>query len=320
MSEPHSDSHAVLDHLLAALDVGVTRFTTCDIRQGWRANFDPCETASLHYCLSGTGALAARGMPPVPLEPHTFVLLPPGVPYGIESAGSATAHQDHRRRFQHSPSRESVPTVMVGTGGNGVLTACGEVRFGIEKMADPFLPLGRPLVVRFDGVDGLRDQFVMLLAESTRPRVGSRVLTEALLKLCLVLALRRHIESGDATLPWLAGVADARLNRALRVIFEQPEAPLTVERLAAIAGMSRSAFAAAFARVFDQSPMNLVKLVRLRRAAELLAVTSLPVAEVARRVGFSSRSNFSQAFTRLHGVDPTGFRRASASGGNAGHR
>jgi transcriptional regulator GlxA family with amidase domain len=209
---------------------------------------------------------------------------------------------------------------MVGTGGNGVLTACGEVRLGREKMADPFLPLGRPLVVRFDGVDGLRDQFVMLLAESAQPRVGSRVLTEALLKLCLVLALRRHIESGDAALPWLAGVADARLNRALRAIFEQPEAPLTVERLAAIAGMSRSAFAAAFARVFDQSPMNLVKLVRLRRAAELLAVTSLPVAEVARRVGFSSRSNFSQAFTRLHGVDPTGFRRASTSGASAGHR
>lgn len=76
-----------------------------------------------------------------------------------------------------------------------------------------------------------------------------------------------------------------------------------------IAGMSRSAFAAAFRRAFGQPPMNLVKLVRLRRAGELLVSTALPVADVAKRVGFSSRSNFSHAFSQLHGMDPSRFRR-----------
>ena len=41
--------------------------------------------------------------------------------------------------------------------------------------------LGEPPVVGFSAA-GLRDQFVMLLAESARPGVGSRALTEALLK------------------------------------------------------------------------------------------------------------------------------------------
>mgnify|MGYP003668824771 FL=1 len=176
-----------------------------------------------------------------------------------------------------------------------------------------FSSLGEPLVVRFGSAEGLHDQFVMLLAESARPGVGSRALIEALLKQCLVLALRRWIEleaSPLSLLPWLAGVADTRLNRALQAVFDQPAAAFTVESLAIIAGMSRSAFAAAFRRAFGQSPMNLVKLVRLRRASELLVTTTLPVADVAKRVGFSSRSNFSLAFSQLHGMDPSRFRRA----------
>lgn len=176
--------------------------------------------------------------------------------------------------------------------------------------SDPFALLDQPLVVKFGGNKGLRDQFVMMLVESVRPGIGSRVLMEALLKQCLILALRRCLELGDDTLPWLAGVADERLARALRAIFEHPASPLTVERLATIAHMSRSAFAAAFTRSFGLPPMSMVKLVRLRFAGDLLATTALPVAEVARRVGFSSRSNFSQAFSHFHGMDPSRFRRA----------
>lgn len=306
-----SSAHTVLDHLLAALDIGVTHFTVCDIRDGWGMRLEACKTASLHYCLAGVGALTVQGERPIPLERHAFVLLPPGVAYRIESASPESAQLEYRARLCGASSLESVPTLTVGEGQQGIATACGELRVGLPGGSDLFTPLGEPLVVRF-GAEGLQDQFVMLLAESAMPGVGSRVLTEALLKQCLVLALRRWIEleaSPLPLLPWLAGVADARLSRALRAVFEQPSATFTVEGLAMIAGMSRSAFAAAFRRAFGQSPMSLVKLVRLRRASELLVTTALPVADVAQRVGFSSRSNFSLAFSQLHGMDPSRFRR-----------
>ncbi len=305
-----SSANVALDHFLAVLDIGVTHFTTCDIRDGWGLRFDACKAASLHYCLDGVGALAVQRAPPIRLEPHTFVLLPPGVAYRLESASLESPRLVHRARLCGAPSHESVPTLTVGEGQGGIATACGELRVGLAGGADLFAPLSEPLVVRFSRAKGLRDQFVMLLAESAMPGVGSRVLTEALLKQCLVLALRRWIELGPSPLPWLAGVADRRLSRALNAIFERPAGTYTVEVLAMIAGMSRSAFAAAFRRAFGQSPMNLVKLVRLRRASELLVTTALPVAEVAKRVGFSGRSNFSAAFSRLHGMDPSRFRRA----------
>lgn len=309
MFELPSSAHMTLDHLLAALDIGVTHFTVCDIRDGWGMRFDACKTASLHYCLAGVGTLAVHGAPPIQLESHTFALLPPGVAYRLESASPKRVRLEHRARLCGASSHESVPTLTVGEGQQGIVTACGELRVGLAGGSDLFTSLGKPLVMCFGGADGLRDQFMMLLAELARPGVGSRVLTEALLRQCLVLALRRWIEFDASPLPWLAAVADKRLSRALHAIFEQPAVAYTVDSLAMIAGMSRSAFAAAFRRAFGQSPMSLVKLVRLRRASELLVTTVLPVAEVAKRVGFSSRSNFSLAFSQLHGMDPSRFRR-----------
>lgn len=309
MVESSLSAHVILDHLLAVLDIGVTHFTVCDIRNGWGMRFDSCETASLHYCLEGVGILAVHGGPPIELEPHSFVLLPPGVAYHLESASTKPVRLECRARVRGVPSQESVPTLTAGEGQQGITTACGELRIGLADGADLFTSLGKPLVVHFGGTNGLREQFVMLLAESAQPGVGSRVLTEALLKQCLVLALRRWIERDPSPFPWLAAMADKRLSRALLAIFEQPAVAYTVDSLALIAGMSRSAFASAFQRAFAQSPMSLVKLVRLRRASELLITTALPVAEVAKRVGFSSRSNFSLAFSQLHGMDPSSFRR-----------
>jgi AraC family transcriptional activator of mtrCDE len=309
MFESSLSAHVILDHLLAVLDIGVTHFTGCDIRNGWGMRFDSCKTASLHYCLAGVGTLAVLGVPPIELEPHSFVLLPPGVAYRLESASSKPVRLERRARVRGVSSQESVPTLTAGEGQQGIATACGELRVGLPDGSDLFTSLGKPLVVHFGGTDGLRDQFVMLLAESAQPGVGSRALTEALLKQCLVLTLRRWIERDPSPLPWLAAMADKRLSRALHAIFEQPAVAYTVDSLALIAGMSRSAFASAFRRAFGQSPMSLVKLVRLRRASELLITTALPVAEVAKRVGFPSRSNFSLAFSQLHGMDPSRFRR-----------
>lgn len=292
MFESSFSAHAILNRLLDVLDVDASRFTVCDIRGGSGMHFDACATASLHYCLAGHGTLVVHGIPPVRLDPHSFVLLPPGLAYRLESASSTPVQPERRARVR------------------GVETACGELRVRLADGTNLVTALGKPLVVHFCGADGLQDQFLMLLAETARPGVGSRVLTEALLKQCLVLALRRWIEHDPSPLPWLAALADTRLSRALHAMFEQPAAAYTVDGLALIAGMSRSAFASAFRRTFGRSPMSLVKLVRLRRAGEILITTTLPVAEVAKRVGFSSRSNFSVAFSELHGIDPSGFRRA----------
>jgi AraC-like DNA-binding protein len=311
MLESSQTAGIVLEHLLGILDVGVAQLTARDVRAGCGVQFGAAETPILQYCMAGRGTLAIAGTRPIPLEPHTFVLLPPRVAYRLEGASPRVVGLVHSAQLCSVPAQSLDPMPAVAEARLGMLMVYGELHVGLAGGSDLLTPSSEPIVVRFDGEHGLREQFAMLLAESARPGAGSRVLTEALLKQCLVLALRRWIESdASSSLPLLAGAADARLGRALQAVLERPASAFTVDHLAMIAGMSRSAFAAAFRRAFGQSPMSLVRLVRLRRARALLVATRLPVAAVARRVGFSSRSNFSLAFTQLHGMDPSSFRRS----------
>jgi len=72
--------------------------------------------------------------------------------------------------------------------------------------------------------------------------------------------------------------------------------------------MSRSAFVAHFTAVFERTPMDVLKEIRLRRAARLLRTTDLPVKAVAGQVGYASRSYFSRAFKAHFGADPAAYR------------
>jgi AraC-like DNA-binding protein/ABC-type transporter Mla MlaB component len=49
--------------------------------------------------------------------------------------------------------------------------------------------------------------------------------------------------------------------------------------------------------------------VRMQNGAVLLQTTALPVAEVARRVGYRQAAQFAKAFRREHGISPSGLRR-----------
>jgi len=298
----------LVDRFLANMDVGVGAFTSCDIRLGHQLTFEACSTASLHYCLAGRGTMRVKNGLTITLQQHSFVLLPPRLTYSLGANKSEESWGVPRRRLRAPLFNESVPTIQAGEGESGVLTACGEVGVPVTSTPDLFAHLSGPIVEHFDGPDGLRNQFIILLAESARPGIGTRALTEALLKQCLVLLLRRQIDRGCPPISWMAALTEPGLARALEAIFERPSERFSVESLASIAGMSRSAFAAHFTHALGQTPMSLLKSARLRRARELLATTSDTVDHIACSTGFSSRSNFSHSFRATYGVDPTKFR------------
>jgi AraC family transcriptional regulator, activator of mtrCDE len=298
----------VIEQLLANLEVGIGAFASCDIRLGHQLTFDSRGAAGVHYCLSGQGHLRIRNGKDVRLRQHTFVLLPPKVAYSLAANEEEDVRVTPRKQLRGLLFKESVPRIQAGDGALGIVTVCGEVCF--EGIGTPGLFAGQnePMVEHFEEPDGLQEQFIVLLAESAQPKLGTRPLTEALLKQCLVLLLRRKIERGESSLPWMAALAEPGLSKAMQAILQRYADPLTVEKLASIAGMSRSAFAARFTQAFGRTPMNLLRAARLRRAKELLATSSAPVAKIADCVGFSSRSNFSRAFFQAYGVDPSKFR------------
>ncbi|MFB6677878.1 MULTISPECIES: AraC family transcriptional regulator [unclassified Streptomyces] len=84
--------------------------------------------------------------------------------------------------------------------------------------------------------------------------------------------------------------------------------PLSVAEHAARHGMTPAELRTAVRRGAGCSPKDYLLGIRLGRAKELLAATELPVAAVARRVGYDDPAYFSRLFTRRVGTAPVRFR------------
>lgn len=103
------------------------------------------------------------------------------------------------------------------------------------------------------------------------------------------------------------------IERAVRAVMADQAATLARPRtLAAYArglGLSQGHFSRAFARIAGRSFRAEQARLRDAAACELLAATTLPLAEVAARVGLCSASQFIAAFRRAHRLTPDAWRR-----------
>lgn len=86
--------------------------------------------------------------------------------------------------------------------------------------------------------------------------------------------------------------------------------PLTVGRLARMAGLSVFHFIRAFRAATGQTPHQYLRQRRIDRARELLATTPMSVTDICAAVGFQSLGSFSSLFRRLTGETPAQYRAA----------
>ena len=152
--------------------------------------------------------------------------------------------------------------------------------------------------------------------ESRAQRPAREVVLARLLEVLLIEALRSSegtAADGTAASPGLVrGLADARLAAALRRMHAAPERPWTVAELAREAALSRSVFFDRFSRAVGMPPMEYLLAWRMALARDLLQHGTCRIAEVAERVGYSSASTFSVAFTRHVGMPPARLRALNA--------
>ncbi|MEU1125162.1 AraC family transcriptional regulator [Streptomyces sp. NPDC005899] len=122
------------------------------------------------------------------------------------------------------------------------------------------------------------------------------------------------VEAGAALHELLVSLRRARADTApdgesvLAALARHACRPLTVAEHAARHGMTPAQLRAAVRRGAGCSPKEYLLTVRLGRAEELLATTDLPVAAVARRVGYDDPAYFSRLFARRVGTAPVRFR------------
>ncbi len=122
-------------------------------------------------------------------------------------------------------------------------------------------------------------------------------------------------EAGDAVRRAF-GVGN-EIARAIEVLAGGLNKTMTIEEMAAQAGMSRAVFHRKFKQATTMSPIQFMKSMRLNCAAMKIA-EGTTVNEAALEVGYVSPSQFSREFKRLYGQSPRQWSRSrSRSAGSA---
>ncbi|WP_226583891.1 AraC family transcriptional regulator [Acuticoccus sediminis] len=286
-----------LNEIVTLLRPTATLSKTVEFAGSWRICRDG--TGEPVYCavLEGTCRLRAEDDVPVVLNAGDFVMLPALRRLELES------HDPPNASAVRLPVETAAGCYRVGPSDESadLRLQIGHCQF-VSRNAAFLVPL-LPNIIVARGASRLAT-FAELIAEETRAQLPARELVlERMLELLLIEAIRR-ISHDTPVSGIVRGLADARIAAALRAVHSRPDHLWTVEELARHAAMSRSAFFARFSRTIGLTPMSYLTSWRMALAQRLLSDHPPDVAQVARRVGYSSASTFSIAFLRHTGISP----------------
>jgi AraC-like DNA-binding protein len=300
---------STLDALLGALSVEIEAFAVCEIGEDVRLVIPPVDMIEVHHVLEGRLHLTIDDKESVEVGPGSTLMVPPGRMQYLATSFETVKNTDSLEVCV--PVRDGMLVVDATDGKKPTLRiACGAILPDASGSYGALDNLMRPVAENLSDVPVVAAAFDALLKEVAAPTDGTRALTSALMKTCLVVLLRRHLQASRLAGATPAVFEDVRLGRAVAAILDRPAAHHSVTSLATEAGMSRSAFAREFKEALNLTPMEFVARVRLSLARRLLLTTGIPVEGIAPMVGFSSRSHFSRLFREHFGADPSSVRRS----------
>jgi AraC-like DNA-binding protein len=147
----------------------------------------------------------------------------------------------------------------------------------------------------------------LLFIEAVAQYCGRQAMLDRLFEVVLIQVLRQLMEQGQTQVGMLAGLAHRQLRLAIVKMHEEPQKEWSLEDLAAVSGMSRSAFASGFRDAVGLTPGAYLQRWRVGLAQKsLLKGKSLKL--IAQDVGYGSEAALSRAFKAQSGKSPREWR------------
>jgi AraC-like DNA-binding protein len=275
----------------------------------WALRFDQFPHVKLGVVVRGECWLALQGHEPLLLRAGDFYLLGNPPPYVLAS----TLDEEPRAA---KPLWDSATN--------------GAVRIGPETDEDTYLCGGHfsfddtnarvlldvlPTLVHVQAADPrgtlLAHLSELLVTEVDTTAVGGSLVLEHLAQILLVHMLRAHVDQTDRPTGWLGALNDDGIGAALRAMHADVGRRWTLEELAVISCLSRSAFAASFKSKVGTAPLEYLIEWRMSLARDALRRGTRSISELAFATGYQSESAFSTAFRRVVGSSPKQFRDAA---------
>ena len=105
---------------------------------------------------------------------------------------------------------------------------------------------------------------------------------------------------------------DFYIKEAISYIEQNFQNEITIRDIAKFCGLDRSYFGKIFHENIGKTPQEFLISYRMTKAAELLKLTNLPVADIGNAVGYPNQLHFSRAFKNVYGKPPRQWRYENA--------
>ncbi|NEN75016.1 AraC family transcriptional regulator [Pelistega sp. NLN82] len=149
----------------------------------------------------------------------------------------------------------------------------------------------------------------LFLNEAQQAQIGSKSVIDALATILFIQILRHALQLGLLNQGLLAALQDKRLYPVLWQMLNAPQEDWNMQKLAALATMSRANFIRVFHQKIGIPPGKFLSQIRLQQAALLLKTTQKNILQIALEVGYQSEAHFSKAFKRYFGILASEFRK-----------
>ncbi|MBC9876861.1 helix-turn-helix transcriptional regulator [Bradyrhizobium sp. INPA01-394B] len=179
---------------------------------------------------------------------------------------------------------------------------------------------------RRTGAEGLADPVMQRLSDALAATREMQLPHSAILVDALRLAILTRKASGRAVAGGEPASAEGdhegqagravrslqkwRLKRVMQYVDDNLAAKVTLQNLAAVAGLSRMHFAAQFRAAVGLRPHEYLLKRRIERAQELLQQADVSLVDIALTVGFQTQAHFTTVFKRFVGDTPYQWRSA----------
>lgn len=272
----------------------------------WAARFDAFPHVKAGLVARGSVWLTLDGQEPVLLEEGDFYLL--GNPPGYTLASSPTA-DPHAATWVRESAVDGV--ARIGPDVDDFTYVC-DARYAFENTTAPVLTDVLPPLVVVRATDQHAKHLALvselLVTEYEATAVGGSLVLNHLGQILLVHMLRAHASQCGHPSGWLSALNDDGIGVALRAVHADVAHAWTLQELAALSHMSRSAFAQAFKSQVGVAPLEYLIQWRMSLARDALRHDTLSITELAAATGYQSESAFSTAFRRVVGSSPARFR------------
>ncbi len=264
-----------------------------------------------HIVTAGGGLLRVAGEAPRHVEAGTFALVPHGEGHQLVDAPETRATPLFELPCERISERYEV--LRAGGGGAATRMVCGAVRLQ-HPAAEHLVRLLPGMIVVEAGkslhLDWMLSSLRLIATEAQSLKPGGEAMITRLADILVIQAIRAWIEEDPAAQTgWLGALRDPQIGRALLLIHQHLEEPWSVASLAEAVAMSRSAFAAKFAKLVGDTPVKYVRKWKMQMAVTMMQQDASSVSELAERLGYGSEAAFSRAFKQVMGCSPRAMRR-----------